>query len=1356
MSMTPEQTHRERISDIVVVDVSKDARDAARDRADARLSEELAEGGRIRRFAKAIWKGNLAKDYYRQKYIAQAHEHIEASQDVLVHEDGNERVRRAAMQATIDRFQSEYEEAIHEDAGESREILDDNSELTGAVKDLVREYAAGNLNDESIEEEFTRVVAAYREHSDSNELKGEGIVQLHNIIEVAQQVRSAVVHGESLDAVMAEFGVVSGEARTGVRSEAKYSRVEGVIDKLQKSKIGRFVPPELITAGVSITASALRVGSTKALVAAGQTLLPGIGNGIASWLRERKRSKDDRTQHSREMAQGKEFAQGARRREEMEATRYETVEANELRDQLRHLISGEAFDEHGNDALSAALDALTRTETLIRMSDQQNIDLISYSDVTAVAEERFELDLARAEVKVALRDRFDDATRRALGLSDDDVETLIEQRAGAIIEGIEEDMSEKDAAFVKLRRRRAAKAAATGVTVGLVFGMAAQEAFAIMSDTRAGVVDSALGMHNEPYSGDGRMHNTLLNGLIDGDHGSSTVHHDPSSHFEKYDIGNNGKIMLPDDYKLIDNGDHTISIIDPTGNPTISSLPVYENGGLTPDAKDMLRAHGMTIDNISHNVQHTRMVDVDQYINAEHNGTTHVARDLWYDNDTPKPVFDQNELGMSWGGEGSSGVTQNGDFSFTVAGMQADGSFHGDQNADWAQQAQEGNLKLAVSASKDTQAHAFMLDIKPNGEVIIPKDSPAAALFSNENGHAVFHGAYAETVQVTGHENGVTHIRPLATVVGENNPGKIPLVTEVHHPGYKITPEGYTTTVETSDFTEMAPTIPVEPRRSLEQVRRVAPAAPERSYYYSSQYGSSAELERVLGEVEQHASPRLVDNPDASLNLGEETEWYERSLRESRGDAYVDGITSVIRSSPELSRIENSLESIITIPVKASGKEEAEGIYDLLRTYAQQDPDSLSKNLILLHVNWPANVEGNPDDAARIQQTKDMIEQAKRDFPGLQVATIESRWSDEQRAEGLIGHVADKMRDAALLSLRVAIAEGRMEAGHDVQIIRNDADARGIHKNYLRSLQRAFRENGSTDVFTGTTRFDEQRAGDLPGMVLGQHFAQTVDILESSRQGKIHTGGANFGVRASTLSAIAPVLEKNPEKGVGSDDVALGRVIAASRARNKSYTAGSRQPRIRRFVRQRTPYYGSEAAFSDRKVAVRVAGAQIDTDSQRSEEVYLLGGNFHNTWDGNFDDGGHRERGQGMDDPVLAEKREELKGDVNKQIEKLQDDMNYTIRIAGGPSNPAVRTALTFMFAGLKQGGDYSTGIGYVVRGGKVEFTPDGRRFLANRIDRDARGRFDQLGSRLSRQLYGQVSSRSTRSRTNAPLLSVR
>ena len=76
---------------VVLVDQSRDAQDEARDRADARLDQELGEGGKFKQFLNGIWKGNIAKDFYRQRYIHQELDTIKSAESVHINEDADRR-----------------------------------------------------------------------------------------------------------------------------------------------------------------------------------------------------------------------------------------------------------------------------------------------------------------------------------------------------------------------------------------------------------------------------------------------------------------------------------------------------------------------------------------------------------------------------------------------------------------------------------------------------------------------------------------------------------------------------------------------------------------------------------------------------------------------------------------------------------------------------------------------------------------------------------------------------------------------------------------------------------------------------------------------------------------------------------------------------------------------------------------------------------------------------------------------------------------------------------------------------------------------------------------------------------------
>ena len=123
---------------VVIVDQSKDAHDEARDAADARLDKELGEGGGFKRFLNGIWKGNLARDYYRQKYI---HENLATMhEENTVFTQSAAEHRTAALKSTIDRFSSDYEELIHTQAGEKKETKDETDQLSRGVKKIIEDF----------------------------------------------------------------------------------------------------------------------------------------------------------------------------------------------------------------------------------------------------------------------------------------------------------------------------------------------------------------------------------------------------------------------------------------------------------------------------------------------------------------------------------------------------------------------------------------------------------------------------------------------------------------------------------------------------------------------------------------------------------------------------------------------------------------------------------------------------------------------------------------------------------------------------------------------------------------------------------------------------------------------------------------------------------------------------------------------------------------------------------------------------------------------------------------------------------------------------------------------------------------
>lgn len=297
---------------VVLVDQSHDAENEARDRADARLDQELGEGGRFKRFVNGIWKGNVAKEFYRQRYIHQELNTIQNNDTVHANEPAERRAR--ALEATIDRFQSAHDELIHTTAGERREVQEEDSQLSQGVKQLIREFVDGRFNPDTLREERTRLLNEYRKER-GPEAAGKGLATTDNLLEIAQAVAGAVEHAESLenvtrnrdeiiDQVLGRVQVITGEARDGVRTEARHNKVDSVIDKLGKTRVGSMVNPGTLATAVAGAAFIARVGGQGVVGNVTRALVPGAAAGLWAGLRENKRTKDERAQHARELATG--------------------------------------------------------------------------------------------------------------------------------------------------------------------------------------------------------------------------------------------------------------------------------------------------------------------------------------------------------------------------------------------------------------------------------------------------------------------------------------------------------------------------------------------------------------------------------------------------------------------------------------------------------------------------------------------------------------------------------------------------------------------------------------------------------------------------------------------------------------------------------------------------------------------------------------------------------------------------------------------------------------------------------------------------------------------------------------------
>lgn len=1323
--VTPEQGEA---LTVVLLDQSRDARDEARDRADARLDQELGEGGRMKRFLSGIWKGNIAKEYYRQRYTHQALETIQAANDVLVTEATDTRAR--ALEATIERFTSEHDELIHTEAGERREVQAEESQLTGGIKHLIREFTEGRLSADALQEERTRLLGEYRKQHGEAAI-GKGIVTADNLLAIAQTVAGAVEHGESLDYALSRLQVITGEARNGVRTEARYTAVDTVIDTLARTRVGSLVTPGVLATGVAAAAALARAGSHSVVGAATKTLLPGAAAGAWAGLRENKRVKDERAQYAREMAMGNSFQEGDARRIEMETARYESIPAQDLIAHLRTTAEAEALHTGGNEAVQAALDALAAVQARVQLSDSKKVDLISYSSKSAVGEERMLLDLARREARLTVESRLSNEVRQALGIDQEaDIKDILQVRAGAYAEALtngSEGMSEKDKIFAQLKRRRVAKAAALGVATGVIGGLVVQEAVAGVDPTRHGLIDSIQGHETAAYGTDGEVHQTLLAGALRGD--ETSMHTSASSEYVHHSIGERGAIDLSSDHSLVSNPDGTLNLVAGNGEVTVEGLVVDANGAFDQASLDTLDAAGMIVEDASYNetitTTTTEQVSVDHYLQRHADSTTHITRDFWYGNDTPG-VYDHNEVRLHFGGSAEAPGIVEGGYQYSVAGMSPEGSWQGSAQVDWNQAADKGTLFAAISPTFDTQTDPIMVPINSDGSLFIAADSPAGKFFSGENS-ATFNGAYMEIVETASVDSdGTVHVRPLATLVGNAN---IQEVTDTvtttsieHHAVYTITSNGYDTVQ--GNFTEMAPITPIASRRSMEALRsqpgatvaeRAARMEAPGAGYYSGEVSREA-AERIKREV----SPRLRNNPDAQLNPKEELDWYRNELVSHKGEEYVRDIEAFIQNNPELRALSPSVESLVVMPVR--GISEGDTIYKTLSLFGQQEREPGKKTTLLLNVNWLDTVIGDTDNVAAIQKTLREIERAQTDFPNLSIVVMQKEYKKEvvEATGGPLGYITDDLINTALLAAQNSMANGTIDSDHDMIIIRSDADVNGQSRKQVTNFEKAARENPTVDVLKGVTRFGVRDYDKFPGFGIVTNFS-TALALAGSQENAIHTGGANFGVRASTLAAVGGLGELI-YTGAASDDVEIGRRISV--ARDVGSTVGS---------------YGASTSSSDAKRIRRVsyvAGAAIDTNAERLLPYYIQGRSFQEAWSDTsrgFGSGVGGYAARNSAEAVMAgAQKERYPNDAS--YEAIEVNISQELQYA---SARAAKRALAVFFGSVP--GAYTIEGKVGTPEVKLTLTPAGREYIKHRVERETNGRYGSYGLRKMRQLYGEL-----------------
>lgn len=1089
----------------VVIETTRLTEAQARDIADHRMTEskEDRSQGFFKRTITRIWKHNLFQEYYRQKEIVAARRGIVDTENLYAgEEDAGADQHQAAMGAIIDRFTSEYEdETLKTEERESKRTVE-GGDANDRIKALIREYAGNQeMSKEAFDEERGRILAmidpAYRTGATT---------YADNFFELATQARRAIEHGKKLEQLDFDVSLTLGAARESLNTEAKMSTFDRGVEKLKGTRLGSLVTNESVVtlvAGAYALAKAAGIGAMKSNVTQAATFGAGVAvAGVLSGYNEAIRVKRERAQHMRESAKGMKFEEGSKRREEMGESAYATIQARDISAILNANIEKARAGTLSQEELAQTLESLADLEARASLGEERKADLIAYSRFDQVEQERTALLVSRGRLKAALGAKNPNFNTQ--------LAELVASKREALLGG-NDGMEKKDQEFARIRNRKVTGAVLRTVLVGGVVGVAAQEIGAAFDSNKDGLLEGTW----KTFTGsDANLDKgaTLLEGarrFIPGEGPRM-----PAGEIHTVMVGSTA-VELPQGVDLVENPDGTYDLT--RGGDIVADNVTLEfgpDGNLTQESRDLLG--GIDVGS-TFSVTEGETVSSAEYVNQHEELTQQVRRGLWYDNDTPKPVFDKNELRQWWGGENNTGIDTEGNYVFSVDRMTAEGSFHGAESVNAEAHREAGTLKLLLSLSRDTQHQVFEVAIDAQGNAIIPPDSEIAKLMFREvDGKAVFVGQYAEVAESMGiAEDGAEQVRILSTVVGEGRD-----MIETPPVGHVLLD------VPDSSDVELPPFLPLPWARTPLERGMYGPKAPnaipplspvEFAYYYG---GSFSEEEKK--SYQERFSAAIRENPDAALDARAEVDQYLKKQEGAHFERIQELAHSVEPMKPEC-------ELSICIPV--AGHQEEANIERTLSSYLNQsaNPDTFE---LVLFVNHPdTNEAGNPISG---DGTMERILAFKAEHPELNIRTMQAVLP---RSEARIGNIRKILNDANL------VRSQERGGSKDTIIVSNDADTKGVAPEYVQNFIGKLGSESEADALMGQLDWDPEAYVRNPLIHIGTRLFQYIDLQNRQAGLGIASSGANFAFKSSIYAAIG---------GYSSDseiaeDVDLGRRIKLAR-----------------------------------------------------------------------------------------------------------------------------------------------------------------------------------------------------------------
>lgn len=478
-----------------------DAKEIAYDVAKTAFDAKTAKANFIRK----IWRNTFQKAYiksYEKKFLS----------GKLKDEHGRTLEERleASRASTMERFtlatiDDEYRSAyLHENIGTENQdrpkkergqangekLAEADAETTAKVRTAIetffKEYKeqSPNMSDAELSRGFREVFK--RLNAEDQDAKKSNGTYINNYGEVAINALKSYQHFEGLQSAMEGFKVYNADVRNNVRTDAHRDALDRIINKLEGSALGRYIPAEALAAAAGLTTFLTSTGARAIAGAAGGI----VGSSVIAGLKERNRVTEDRTTKLRNLAYGMEYTSGeedsdnskrvnrrlaksAKYEAKIGGTIYPLEKATEL---TQNIYNALALPAETPDRSRQIMEAIRNARVRIAYSDEHQKDLIAYSSSDKCGDERLALDKAVFEARKTLSDD----EKATLGF----MEKVLEHQ-------ITEDYEQANDKFAKLRRGLVAKKVFSTALIGTANYFVSQEAIVAISPDKIGVLEKA-------------------------------------------------------------------------------------------------------------------------------------------------------------------------------------------------------------------------------------------------------------------------------------------------------------------------------------------------------------------------------------------------------------------------------------------------------------------------------------------------------------------------------------------------------------------------------------------------------------------------------------------------------------------------------------------------------------------------------------------------------------------------------------------------------------------------------------------------------------------------------------------------